>query len=379
MLPVKSLNFRLTSSLAVHFVYAAGFALRIENLSGMVFSVSLLPVIVSGLFFGVKGGIVSSLCISVYHICALYLIGGYPFPEIMNLTATKIGMVSALVSGILTGLIVDYNKKIHTQYSAQLELSRKLQETKRQLIQTEKLAAIGQLAAGIAHEINNPLGYITSNLHVMTKYINNLEDVFRHCASVAGENSSRIVHIISDSRELLSENLEGASRIRKIVAALKDFAHPAAEIRESADASVLVEKSLTLVTNNLKNICSVKCSFDPVPSFPCDSQKIIQVFVNILINAGQSFSEAKEKNTIEITISERGGLMKVTFKDNGCGISAENLKKVCEPFFTTKPVGEGTGLGMYVVYQIVEQHRGKISIDSVEGLGTTVSLEFPCL
>ena len=274
-------------------------------------------------------------------------------------------------------------------YSQNLE--DKVEETQAQLVQSAKMAAIGQLAAGVAHEINNPMGYVICNLEVLKKYLDKMLVVFEEfntsfdTLGLDSQSDMRVSidktkkdqdldFICKDVFDILKESLEGASRVKTIVSSLKSFAHPTEEEFKFASINEEIEKSISIVWNELKYKCKIVRDFSTLPLIGCNAGQLVQVFVNLLINAGQAM-EKEGTITIKTSYSESSIIIEV--EDTGSGIDQENLNKVFEPFFTTKEPGSGTGLGLSVVYNIIKNHDGTMNVTSTEGVGTTFTVILP--
>jgi two-component system, NtrC family, sensor kinase len=274
-----------------------------------------------------------------------------------------------------------------------------LERTQAQMLQSEKMASIGQLAAGVAHEINNPTGFVSSNLKTLGDY---LEDMMRLYTDyqemkkaleelpdgqlpekqiallekvVATEEDIDIDFIREDSEGLIDECREGTERIKKIVEDLKHFAHPGEEKMKATDINAGLESTLNVVNNELKYKATIVKEFGDLPLVQAYPQQLNQVFMNILVNAAQSIEKSGE---IKIVTTSDGDKVVVRISDTGCGIAAENLNKIFDPFFTTKDVGKGTGLGMNIAYNIINKHQGRIRAESQVGEGTTFIIELPC-
>ncbi|MBN1906246.1 MAG: response regulator [Deltaproteobacteria bacterium] len=275
----------------------------------------------------------------------------------------------------------------------QAEQERKLIEA--QLRQSDKMASIGQLAAGVAHEINNPTGFVSSNLNTLSTYIKDYNIIIdRYEALVKQlENSGKsddfadflqeikeqednmdIGFLKDDISQLIHESLEGTERIKKIVQDLKDFAHPGDDKPKYADINRCIDSTLNIVWNEIKYKAQVKKEYGDLPEVLCFPQQLNQVFANILVNAAQAITEQGE---ISIRTSLSDENIEITISDTGCGIPKESLTKIFDPFFTTKDVGKGTGLGLNVAYNIVKKHNGKISVESEVGCGTTFTILVP--
>jgi two-component system, NtrC family, sensor kinase len=275
----------------------------------------------------------------------------------------------------------------------QAEQERKVIEA--QLRQSDKMASIGQLAAGVAHEINNPTGFVSSNLNTLLTYIKDYNKLIDLCQGLVNqiekngksdcyaeylqmikeqENSMDINFLKEDILQLIQESREGTERIRKIVQDLKDFAHPGEDKPKLSDINMGIESTLNIVWNEIKYKAQVKKEYGELPEILCYPQQLNQIFANILVNAAQAINN---KGEIVVKTCLSGEKIIVTISDTGCGISEKNLPRIFEPFFTTKDVGKGTGLGLNVAYNIVKKHNGEISVSSEEGHGTCFTINIP--
>lgn len=267
-----------------------------------------------------------------------------------------------------------------------------LQNTQFQLIQSEKMASIGQLAAGVAHEINNPVGFVKSNLGTMNEYredLTSLLDEYRTLETalqqedgVSGngaiqkviENIQKIKDeidisfILDDYKNVINESLEGMARVAKIVADLKDFAHVDKGELEHTDINNCIESTLNIVWNELKYKAEVIKDLGDIPPIECYPQRLNQVFMNIVVNAAQAI---ENKGEIRITTRADNEHVEIKISDTGTGIPPDVLPKIFDPFFTTKDVGKGTGLGLNMAYNIIQKHKGTIDVETEAGKGTT--------
>ncbi len=263
-----------------------------------------------------------------------------------------------------------------------------LKATQSQILQQEKMASVGQLAAGVAHEINNPMGFISSNLSSLgryqaklTTYQKQLEDWIEQQADAetqaqmqAVRKKLKINYVLEDIQDLIAESTEGAERVREIVQNLKSFSRVDQTSFSEVDINECLESTLAIAWNEIKYKATVEKDFGQIPPLSCFPQQLNQVFLNILVNAAQAI----EKNgVIRIHTWQEGGWLKVAISDNGSGIPEALRSRIFEPFFTTKEVGQGTGLGMSISYEIIKAHHGDIEIESSEGHGTTFTIRLP--
>jgi signal transduction histidine kinase len=259
-----------------------------------------------------------------------------------------------------------------------------------QLVQSEKLASLGQLAAGVAHEINNPVGFISSNLSTLDGYFNQLQqmlDAYRTVeASLASGTQRDQLKAMRDEVELdflkedipilIRESKEGISRVIQIVKDLKNFSRvDNDQTWQFANLQQGIDSTLNIVASELKYKADVVKHYAPLPEIECLASQLNQVVMNLVINAAQAMGP--ERGTITISNGVEGEHVWLEVADNGCGIAPESVQKIFDPFFTTKPVGEGTGLGLSLSYGIVKKHRGDISVSSEPGKGTTFRVVLP--
>lgn len=278
-------------------------------------------------------------------------------------------------------------KKSHDELQAAYS---KLQEAQSQLLQSEKMASIGQLAAGVAHEINNPIGYVYSNLGSLQKYLDDLFLVVeayekyepllvQHQEAIAGIRAAKdkadLAFLKEDVGALMNESREGITRVKKIVQNLKDFSHVGSDEEwQWTDLHQGLDSTLNIVWNELKYKAEVVKEYGKLPDVECLPSQLNQVFMNLLVNAGHAI---EEKGIITIRTGTQGDGVWVEVSDTGKGIASEHLNRIFEPFFTTKPVGKGTGLGLSVSYSIIQKHHGSINVASEVGKGTTFRIWLP--
>ncbi|NOY13176.1 MAG: PAS domain S-box protein [Deltaproteobacteria bacterium] len=254
-----------------------------------------------------------------------------------------------------------------------------------QMLQREKMASIGQLAAGVAHEINNPIGFVSSNLRTLDKYTRRLSGYIALLEKALADSPAwedlqserkniKLDFLLEDTAELIEESLDGSERVKKIVQNLKTFSRVDQAEEQATNLNECLESTIAIVWNEIKYKAELKKDFGELPEIVCNPQELTQVFTNILVNAAQAI----EKNGL-IKVSSRydGHAIIIRIEDNGCGIAEEDLSRIFEPFFTTKEVGKGTGLGMSISYEIVEKHGGDIQVQSVVDEGTCFTLIFP--
>lgn len=268
-------------------------------------------------------------------------------------------------------------------------LIRKLEDAHCQLLQSEKLASIGQLAAGVAHEINNPICFVNSNLGTLKDYAAKLLEllaVYESCdvrLQADSEMAARVQQarraadidfLRTDMAPLIEESLEGTERVRVIVQDLRDFSRVGENVWEWANLHSCIDSTLNVVRNEIKYKADVVRDYGELPLVECLPSQLNQVFMNLLVNAAQAI---ETHGTITIRTRAEGDAVRIAVSDTGAGIAAENLARIFDPFFTTKPVGKGTGLGLSLCYGIVERHGGRIEVDSTPGCGSTFTVVLP--
>jgi two-component system NtrC family sensor kinase len=263
-----------------------------------------------------------------------------------------------------------------------------LKTTQAKILQQEKMASIGQLAAGVAHEINNPMAFIASNLGTLDKYIRRLKDFIRTQSEAIKSLKAtdaieklekkrkelKLDYTIDDIDLLVKESLDGSERVQKIVQELNRFSRVDDAEYKDTNINECMESSINIVWNELQHKATLHKDYGNLPPTKCYPQKLNQVFINLLINAIQAI---EKKGKIKIKTWEKDGSIWVTVSDTGCGIPRENQSKIFEPFFTTKEVGKGTGLGLSISYEIMQRHKGEISFESKEGKGTAFTIRMP--
>jgi PAS domain S-box-containing protein len=274
------------------------------------------------------------------------------------------------------------------------QATRELEARQAQLIQSEKLASLGQMAASIAHEINNPVGYVSSNVSTLGAYtsvMRRLLEAYVQVEEILGPGApdnvaelleqarelrkqERLDEILLDMDELLSDAREGITRIREFIQDLKTFVREETGTAQQADLNKLLQVTLRMLRHELKYKVQVRLDFGPLPPVRCFPTQLNQVFVNLLVNAAHAIEQRGE---VHITTRREGNEVMVRIKDTGKGMSQETLSKLFTPFFTTKPAGQGTGLGLSICYAIINRHKGRIEVESELGKGTTFTVRVP--
>jgi len=275
-------------------------------------------------------------------------------------------------------------------YANLKESNQRLEELHQQLLQAEKMASIGQLAAGVAHEINNPIAFVNSNLGTLQTYISYLLQllaVYQRTDGLLVEQHLQLAdeiaavrkrmdldYVRADIKSLMDESLDGVLRVRRIVQDLKDFSRVGEIERQEVDIHAGLNSTLNIVASSLRQKAEVRKEYGDIPYIEGVPAQLNQVFMNLLVNAGQAI-EADGIITIRTGCNDEWVWVEV--EDNGAGIPADNMTRIFEPFFTTKPVGMGTGLGLSLSYGIVAQHGGRIEVTSQIGAGSTFRVLLP--
>ena len=267
---------------------------------------------------------------------------------------------------------------------------RELRETQAMLIHAEKMAALGQLVAGVAHEVNNPMGFVISNLHSLKESFSDFSMAYENLESLflekAGEQGGRAVDalreeydlefILEDFPDLIKGSLDGAVRVKEIVKNLRTFSRLDEAKRKTVDIAENLRSTLSLVDSELrKRNIRVHLALDPLDPLDCYPSDLNQVFMNLVVNAAQAMSSGGE---LTIRARQEDAWVILEFEDNGSGIPLEIQPRIFDPFFTTKPVGSGTGLGLSLAYQIIaDKHKGSITVDSGENRGACFRIKLP--
>ncbi len=287
-----------------------------------------------------------------------------------------------------------YEEELRRTADALKEANRQLRENHAQLVQSEKMASLGQLAAGVAHEINNPIGYVRANVDTLAQDLRSIRELITRLQAVAAAvaagrpdaaleavddadaaaDRDNVPALLDDLDPMLSDIREGLDRVQEIVSDLRDFARPADTEPEPTDVNSQVESALKITHNALKYRCEVITELGELPLIVSQPGQLTQVFTNLLVNAADAI---EEHGTIRICSAADENWVTVGVSDTGCGIEPHHLNEIFSPFFTTKPVGRGTGLGLAVSYGIVTRLGGTITVDSTVGVGTTFTVRLP--
>ena len=297
--------------------------------------------------------------------------------RLQNFLLSGLSIVSGLV---ILGVFLwrAYFSVIQREYMVEA----KLDDASQRLLQAEKLASLGEMAAGVAHEINNPVGYVSSNLTTLQKYLTAYEEVLNapttdEATIAALKKKVNFEFIRNDVRNLVNETQEGVERVKTIIKDLKDFA------RTNNSASYLpsdihagLNSTLNIANNQIKKHATVELELGNLPLVECVASQINQVLLNLLANAAQAIPSGKEGRIIVRTSCD-GTHVFIEVEDNGSGIPDEVLQKIFDPFFTTKDPGKGTGLGLSVSQKIIQDHGGNMTVSSTVGVGTKFIISLP--
>ena len=287
-------------------------------------------------------------------------------------------------------LLEDQNMKL-------ISVNEALKETQYHLVQKEKLVAIGELAAGIAHEINNPLAFVISNFTNIRHYVDSFKFIIEHSNQFLAREDITLEQfkeqmaiqwqkydmdfVFEDFPELINDSQKGLDRVAKIVNSMRNFARLSDDnYFEYVDIGELIDEVLIVVNNEVKYVATVEKVFHDCPPINCNKGQIEQVFVNLIINAAHAIKHYTNPGSgvVRVEIHPKNEHCEISICDNGCGISDEHISKIFDPFFTTKPVGQGTGLGLSISYNIiVDKHHGKIVVDTKPGIGTCFIVSIP--
>jgi PAS domain S-box-containing protein len=255
-----------------------------------------------------------------------------------------------------------------------------------ELRMAQKLEAVGRLAAGVAHEINTPLQYISDNVTFLGESVDDLANVISayHTGRERGDEVAAEVeadYLLSELPKAMQRARDGLNRVKNIVRAMKEFSHPTSDAHASADINKAIETTLEIARSEYKHLAVVDLNLGPVPLVSCNIGELNQVLLNMLVNAAHAIEAAGKdvsSGRIVIATSRVGAELHITLEDNGCGIAPHHLDKIFDPFFTTKQVGKGTGQGLAISRSIiVERHGGSFDVHSVVGTGTRFTIRLP--
>lgn len=290
-------------------------------------------------------------------------------------------------------LLEEKSRKLYLQKQKLEESYARLRRQESAMLQNEKLATLGTLSAGIAHEINNPLAFVLSNMESLNNYTLSFQKLLKltqtllETEQVSGKAHNSLTELIEeedltfvneDISELLKDTGDGLCRVRDIINNLRSFSRTQNTDQVEADLLAGLKSTLKLLDSELKGNVDLQLSLQELPKTICNPNELNQVFLNLIINAKQATENIKEA-TIKISSLCQNDTIFIRIQDNGCGMSDDVKKQIFVPFFTTKAVGKGTGMGMAVAYGIVADHQGKIVVQSTEGSGTLFEVQLPVI
>jgi signal transduction histidine kinase len=271
-----------------------------------------------------------------------------------------------------------------------------LKSSQAQVVQSEKMASLGQMVAGVAHEINTPLGFVRSNVEMVGGMFQDIKRLLERYAVTVGlirapnVDEAKIAQafdqltvteaevdtaVLDDAGTLLTDSVRGLNQIDDLVSNLKDFSRLDRSRMDWFDVNAGLDGTLTICRNQIKDRIEVIKRYGEVPQIQCAPSQVNQIFLNLITNATQAIGD--EGGQIRLTTRATGGEVQVLVEDTGCGMTPDVMSKIFEPFFTTKDVGKGTGLGLSIVYQIVQEHHGRIDVQSEPGKGTLFTVTLP--
>lgn len=304
--------------------------------------------------------------------------------------SVRINIIFAVIGFIiLESLLVIAIRKITRGLQSIIEDQKEeIQRTHSRIIHCEKMASVGQLAAGVAHEINNPMGFISGNLRSLGKYLNKIVDFIVDqsdaIAKIEDHPDREIIEekkkklkldfLIEDSRELIDESLDGAERVRNIVENLKSFSNVDRNEIQTRNINDILDRTLTVIQHQLGNEIIIEKNYRELPEITCYPCQLSQLFTNILINAAQAM---QGDGTIKIRSWHEDECLYISISDSGHGIDQSNLNQIFNPFFTTRPIGQGQGLGLSVAWDVAQAHDGSIAVESELGKGATFTVQIP--
>ena len=327
--------------------------------------------------------------------------GGELFPIEVSLSAGEAAgqhFVTAVIRDITHRKQIEEELATHRQQLEHLvaKHSERLLAAQRQLLHNEKLASVGQLAAGVAHEINTPIQYVGDNLRALSESFDdllNIQNKYRELVTLvktglpteetisaieAAASECDLDFLIEDTPKAIAQGLEGVARVTHIVRAMKDFSHVDRGEVSAVDINHALESTLTVARNEYKYVADIETDFGQLPPVECFASEMNQVFLNVLVNAAQAIAETGRRGTITLRTRHIADQVEVTIHDTGAGIPEAVRAKVFDPFYTTKAVGKGSGQGLNIAHQIVvRRHGGTIDFDTETGTGTTFVIRIP--
>lgn len=304
---------------------------------------------------------------------------GQDVPKLLKIANLVLGVGKDQLARVYLNLRIKAESKLKRAY-------KRLRNTQAQLIHSEKMASLGQLVAGVAHELNNPINFIYSNLDHLQDYINRLKQVLQIYSKTIPSNKTELElldrtkkeveldFILEDLDKLIQAFYDGAERTKNLVWNLRNFSHNDEGEPHEVDVIECIENSLTLLAHIYKHRVTLHRDYNNIPKIIGYASHLNQVFMNLLANAGEAI---QGKGDVWLSAHLNEDKVIISIKDNGKGIPKKFINRIFDPFFTTKTRGEGIGLGLSISYSIIEKHKGKIWVESQEGMGTTFTIQLP--
>ncbi|MDY6921421.1 MAG: ATP-binding protein [Pseudomonadota bacterium] len=362
--------------------------LEIANLSISLRYLSDTPTLQSAGYL--KWILVVSTLIFTASLVAQYIYTRRSIRQLANLAVHRANDLTAINSELTDEILsrIEFQAELMEKNQEIHQMNEKLEEAQNQLIQQEKLASLGQLAAGVAHEINNPVGYINSNLSMLNKYADRamkliayLVEQIQHTqnpdlidAMEQGKTQQKYNTVERNMLEVIKESQEGLTRVKQIVQDLKDFSRIDEAEWQWADLHEGIDSTLNIAWNEIKYNATVVKEYGEIPDVECVPSQINQVIMNLLVNSAHAM---KSSGTITIRTACQDDNVRIEVEDDGCGIPPEIMGRIFDPFFTTKEVGKGTGLGLSLSYGIIKKHNGELLVESTPGVGTCFTIILP--
>jgi PAS domain S-box-containing protein len=282
-----------------------------------------------------------------------------------------------------------YIEGVLADITALVETAEERQRLESQLALAQKLQAVGELASGIAHEINTPMQFIGDNVHFLKRAFERLSALLEqyrgradHAFAARADGAAGLRELQADVAEAFDGSFEGVERVTEIVRAMKEFAHPGDTAKASTDLNQAVQTTLVVARNVYKDVAEIQTEFGEIPPVECRKAEINKVLLNLIVNAAHAIGTAVERGRkgrglISIRTSCDAGHVQISVTDTGCGIPQAVISRIFDPFFTTKPVGKGTGQGLAIARSIVQSHDGELMVESTVDVGTTFTIRLP--
>ncbi|RLT97035.1 MAG: histidine kinase [Ketobacter sp.] len=334
--------------------------------------------------------LISFSVVFTLSFCVQFVLARRSIRKLATLAVERANELTAINSDLTEEIMgrIEFQAQLLSKNQEIQEMNEQLEEAQNQLIQQEKLASLGQLAAGVAHEINNPVGFINSNLTMLKKYaeramtlIATLDEIITEHSDTEAQTrlqqekkAQKYDSLKRNMAAVIDESMEGVVRVKQIVQDLKDFSRIDEAEWQWADLHAGIDSTLNIVWNEIKYKAEVHKEYGELPNVECVPSQINQVIMNLLVNAAHAM---EQNGNIIIRTAVKNNKVMIEVQDDGCGIPDEVIGKIFDPFFTTKEVGKGTGLGLSLSYGIIKKHHGDLTVDSTPGVGTTFTIILP--